>query len=51
MKKAQSAFVKRLIVCVIVFLIPTFVNLLLDVANTVWGWNAGTCDIENVDNE
>lgn len=49
MKKNQSNFVKRLIVAVAIFLIPTFVNLLLDVANTVWGWNAGTCNIENID--
>lgn len=49
MKKSQTSFVKRLIVAVAIFFIPTFVNLLLDVANTVWGWNAGTCNIENID--
>lgn len=49
MKKYQTSFVKRLIVAVAIFFIPTFVNLLLDVANTVWGWNSGTCNIENID--
>ena len=49
MKKTQQTFIKRLIVAVAIFFIPTFVNLLLDVANTVWGWNAGTCEIEKID--
>ena len=49
MKKTQQTFIKRLIVAVAIFFIPTFVNLLLDVANTVWGWNAGTCEIEQID--
>lgn len=44
MKKAQSKFIKRLIIAVVIFLIPTFVNLLMDIANLVWGWNAN-CDI------
>lgn len=49
MKKTQQTFIKRLIVAVAIFFIPTFVNLLLDVANTVWGWNTGTCEIEKID--
>lgn len=36
MKKAQSAFVKRLIIGVAIFLLPTIINLLLDLANTAW---------------
>lgn len=50
MKKSQQSFMKRVIIAVAIFLIPTFVNLLMDVANTVWGWNTGTCGIEkNID--
>jgi len=46
MKKNVEKFVKRLIIAVVIFLIPTLVNVLLDIANTVWGWNAGNCGIK-----
>lgn len=36
MKKAQSRFVKRLIIAVIIFLTPSLINLLLDLANSAW---------------
>jgi len=38
MKKAQMTFVKRLIIAVIIFFVPTIVNIILDAANNVWGW-------------
>lgn len=36
MKKAQKQFIKRLIIAILIFLTPTFVNLLLSLANKVW---------------
>ena len=35
-KKAQGKFIKRLIIAVIIFLIPTFLKVILDIANSVW---------------
>lgn len=44
MKKAREKFIKRIIAAVLVFLVPIFVNLLLDLANSVWSWiNPETC--------
>lgn len=37
MKKAQGKFIKRIIIAVIIFLIPTILGLLLDIANNIWG--------------
>lgn len=36
MKKAQSAFIKRLIIAVAIFFVPTVINLLINIANSVW---------------
>lgn len=36
MKKASSKFMKRLMAAILVFLIPTLVNFLLDMANDIW---------------
>ena len=36
MKKAQSMFIRRLIVAVSFFFIPTILKILLDIANKVW---------------
>lgn len=36
MKKAQSAFVKRLIAGVVVFLVPTIVDIIMGLADIVW---------------
>lgn len=36
MKKAKDAFLKRILISVLIFLAPTFVNLLLTLANKVW---------------
>lgn len=46
MKKAQSKFMKRVIAAVLVFLIPVLVNLLLDIANSVWSYiDPNSCNI------
>lgn len=36
MKKAQQRFIKRLIISVVIFLIPSILKLLLTVANSIW---------------
>lgn len=44
MKKNRDRFIKRIIAAVIVFLVPTFVNLILKLGNTVWSdINPNTC--------
>lgn len=37
MKKVQEKFIKRIIIAIIIFLIPTILGLLLKIANSVWG--------------
>lgn len=51
MKKVQSKFIKRLIICVAFFLVPTFINLLLDIADNVWGWTSSDCVEEIINND
>jgi len=36
MKKAQSTFIKRVIIGVVVFFVPTVVNIVMDLADIVW---------------
>lgn len=36
MKKDRDRFIKRIIAAIIVFLVPTFVSLVLNLANSVW---------------
>ena len=44
MKKIREKFIKRIVAAVLVFLAPIFVNLLLELANSVWEWiNPNTC--------
>lgn len=46
MKKAQTKFTRRVIAAVIVFLIPTLVNLLLEIANSIWSYiDPNSCNI------
>ena len=46
MKKAQKTFIKRAIIGVAFFFIPTFVNIIMDLANIVWqGLGYTTCNI------
>lgn len=37
MKKAQSKFVKRLVIAVAIFLIPSILKLVLGIASSIWG--------------
>lgn len=37
MKKAQSKFIKRVIIAICIFLIPTLLKVILTIANEVWG--------------
>lgn len=44
MKKSREKFIKRIIAAVLVFLVPMFINFILDLANSVWSWiNPETC--------
>lgn len=38
MKKHRQRFIKRIVAAVLLFLIPIFVNLFLDLVNQVWSW-------------
>lgn len=40
-KKAQGKFIKRLIIAIAIFLVPTLISFLLGIANSIWG-NIGT---------
>ena len=44
MKKAQSTFIKRLIAGLAVFLIPTFINIIMGLADIVWAGDYTYCD-------
>ncbi len=44
MKKAQARFIKRLIIGVAIFFVPTIINIILDIFNSVWtNINNDTC--------
>ena len=36
-KKAQSKFIKRLIIAAIIFLVPSVLKVILQLANSIWG--------------
>ncbi len=44
MKKTQAKTIKRIVVAVIIFFIPTIVNLILNLTNDIWA-NINQCDI------
>ncbi len=44
MKKTQAKTIKRIVIAVIIFLIPTIVNLILNLTNDIWA-NINQCDI------
>lgn len=44
MKKAQSDFIKRLIAGVVVFLVPTIVDIVMELADIVWAGEYIHCD-------
>lgn len=45
--KAKSNAIKRVIIAVIIFFVPTFINLMFNIVNEVWETNFQTCGIEN----
>ena len=45
MKKAQTTFVKRLIVGIAVFFVPVIVDLIMDLADIVWNGSYSSCDL------
>ncbi len=46
MKKAQKTFIKRVIIGVMVFLVPLFINLVVWLANVAWeGLGYTTCNL------
>lgn len=49
MKKAQKTFIKRVIACICVFLVPTFINIVMNLANMAWsGEDYKACRLEEV---
>ena len=51
MKKAQITFVKRVFIGVAVFLVPTVVNLIMSLADIVWGHlGYSGCDLSTIIN-
>jgi len=47
MKKAQTTFIKRLIIGILVFFVPVLVNLIMSFADMIWE-NYGSCGIESI---
>lgn len=44
MKKSREKFIKRIVAAVLVFIAPIFINLILELANSVWSWiSPDTC--------
>lgn len=50
MNKAKSKAIKRIIIAVVIFFVPTLINFVFDIVNHVWGKEFGTCVIENNNN-
>jgi len=46
MKKAQTDFIKRLAIAILIFFVPTIINILLSIANEVWNFiEPGNCGL------
>lgn len=45
MKKAQSTFIKRLIVGLAIFFVPVFVDIIMDLAEIVWAGDYSRCNL------
>ena len=43
--KAKSRAIKRVIIAIVIFFVPTLVNFVFNIVNEVWGTNFGTCNI------
>ncbi len=49
MKKAQKTFIKRIIACICVFLVPTFVNIIMNLTNTAFeGKDYEICTLKDI---
>ena len=48
LNKATSKFIKRCVIGVIIFFVPTIVELLLDIYNETTGKNASTCGLGKI---
>jgi len=49
MKKAQATFIKRIIACVIIFLVPTFINIVMKMSYDMWAEkNYQTCELRDL---
>lgn len=46
MKKSQSKFMKRVIVAVAFFMIPTFIGVILNIASKIWDIDPSLCGIK-----
>ena len=45
MKKAQKTFVKRILIGVSIFFVPTIMNLIMYIADIVWNGSFTTCGL------
>ena len=45
MKKAQGRVIKRIIIAIVIFFVPTLINLVFDIVNDVWSKNYQICGI------
>lgn len=49
MRKAQSTFIKRIVACIAIFLVPTFVKIIMNLSYDMWEKeNYKTCSLEQI---
>lgn len=48
-KKAKDKAIKRIIIAVVIFFIPTLINFVFDLVNDVWGKNYEICGLEETE--
>ena len=46
MAKAKSKAIKRIVIAIIIFFVPTFINLVFDLVNDIWQKNFEICGID-----
>lgn len=51
MRKSQSDFAKRIIIGVAIFFVPLLINIVLNIADTVWQSTSWTCDVSKEENK
>ena len=44
--KAKQRAIKRIIIAIVIFFVPTLINFVLDIVNEVWGKTFSTCGIK-----